>query len=300
MNKKKYLSILSIFLLVLLFTLSGTCYASLTIGEVEQYWSQTYKYMSPGAQRNIINGVINSNAWLENKNNIPFDSYDSLIIRGLRDSSTNWYVDFIPFTNDLIFSVNASGNLTWTGSFPYLLYRFNGHNQNNVANTSYEGLISNNGTFTSNSAFRACNNPNSDYIFYVIYTNNTVNNANNLIIYGLNYTANTPVYNGTTNVENGEYYKISTGFIGSYYYDNDNYQNLEYKIISNTMEEYIGLKNIYYTPDSNGQKVDIYIYIEPSMNQKGYKVVTYYNEEVLYQENAYNTLIVNRFRFFWR
>ena len=297
--KKKFLVRLSILSCLLLFALSDYTFASLSVGEVEQYWSQTYNYMSSGAQRNVINGVFNSNAWLENRNNIPFDNYDSLIICGKRESSVIWYVDFIPFTNDLVFSINGIGNLTWTGDFPQNQYRFNGRNQSNATNATYIGY-QNTGNYSSNSSFRACNNPNSDYIFFVIYTNNTINNANNLVIYGLNYTANTPVYNGSTNVDVGEYYKLSTGFIGSYYYDNDNYQNLEYRIISNTTEEYVGLKNIYYTPTANGEKVDIYIYVEPSMNQKGYKVVTYYNEEVLYQENAYNTLIVNRRWFFWR
>lgn len=185
--------------------IKATCFAY-TIEEVETYTRQALSNTS-GASKNMILGVMNSNAWLEYKNEIPTDQYESVIVRSFRDSSVNWYVDIIPFSNNLVFSLNTQGNLTWSGTFTTDRWRFNGKNQNNVAYTTYNGKTENI-TWSSNGAFCASNNANSDYIFYLIFTHNQINNANNVTIYGLNYTANIWIPYKTTYIENNKQHRL--------------------------------------------------------------------------------------------
>ena len=119
MNKKKYLSILSIFSLVLLFILSGTCYANWSAGEFERVGLQASKCYYDDHPNSLVytwfSNFINSNAYQQYKDQIPFDQYDSMFIR----YGTGSKVGIFLFSNNATFTVDSSGYFISNNTFTF-------------------------------------------------------------------------------------------------------------------------------------------------------------------------------------
>lgn len=287
--KKKFLMRLSILSFLLLFVLSGVSYC-MDLSDFERNGFQIMSAIDSAKggtfYYNWFNNIINSNAFIQNVNDMPFGTSNYIVITWASNDEFRLYF----MDTDSTFYVTSSGQ--WRSNqdiiAPYtLVLNYN----RNTSEVSFNRVATTWGQLASSENWYINWNVSGNNKFVMPLTNNSFTNQYNYTVYGLNYTLSTPVYNGSTNVDVGQYYRLCRGFIGNHYYTN--YQLLDYKIIGNDTQEFIGNKYITYTPTSNGQVVDIYFYVEPSMNQKGYKVVTYYNNEVLYSENEYNTLLVN-------
>ena len=286
--KKKFIVSFAILSYLLLLVFSGCTFANWSQGEFERYCKQCYiSYDNANNNDFYINwftNFISSSVYNQYKDSIPFDQYDSLLLR----NGNNDTVTLMLFNSGTTLSVASDGKISPSNGTIYgwcIMFNCDRRSWSFTYNTTYSDY----GWDYANNFYVYPNSSN----FCLIFTISTIVNQYNKVIYGYNYTINTPVYNGSVNADIGQYYKLCSGFIGSYYYDNNNYQNLDYVILCNDSTEYVGLRNIYYTPTTNGNIVDIYVYVESSMSQKGYKVITYYDNELMYNEPGYTTFIIN-------
>ena len=82
-----------------------------------------------------FNIILNSQAFISNFNNIPFNQYENMIVRSTRDSSVTWYIDFIFFNNAPDFTMSNT-SVNPSSPFPARRYRFEFVNIGNPRNTN--------------------------------------------------------------------------------------------------------------------------------------------------------------------
>lgn len=106
--KKKHIIGLSILSLVLLLGLSSTSYA-MSVSQAEDcmlYITDQYNASYTPYYKVCVPALIDSNLWQQHKNEIGFDTYNTIIMRCLYESATV-YIDFVTLNVDNVYVTNG-------------------------------------------------------------------------------------------------------------------------------------------------------------------------------------------------